>query len=106
MLGNEEIRNLIAEGAVQLFLCLFCLLKLEVNFFQCVAVQPNSMHLRNQEPHRRGRSKALSVPFLSFEAGSDLLPVRSGAAKFDALKAISVECKSMKKPGTSSQGAQ
>jgi hypothetical protein len=40
----------------------------------------------------QGRSKALSGPFLYFEAGSDLLPVHSGAAKLRALKVFSVEC--------------
>jgi hypothetical protein len=45
------------------------------------------------------RIKALSVPFLIFKAGSEILPVRSGAAKLDALKAFSVERKEMKKPG-------
>jgi hypothetical protein len=51
MLVNEEIRNLIAGGAVKLFLC-----------------------------------------FFDFEAGSDLLPVRSGVAKLRALEVFSVEC--------------
>jgi hypothetical protein len=36
---------------------------------------------------------------LPFKAGSELLPVRSGAAKLDALKAFSAEHKTMKKPG-------
>jgi hypothetical protein len=39
-----------------------------------------------------GGAVKLFLCFFDFEAGSDLLPVRSGAAKFDALKAISVEC--------------
>jgi hypothetical protein len=37
-----------------------------------------------------GRSEALSLPFCTFEAGSGLLPARSGAAKLKALKVIKV----------------
>jgi hypothetical protein len=42
----KEGRAIIACGAGKLFQCLFLLLKLEVKFFQCVAVRPNSGYLR------------------------------------------------------------
>jgi hypothetical protein len=54
--------NLIIRDAAKLFLFLFVL------------------------PHYPGHGKALSVPFLTFKAGSELLPVRSGAAKLLSFK--------------------
>jgi hypothetical protein len=47
MLSEEEARNLIiAWGAAKGFSVPFlCIVKLEVNFFQCVAVRANSRYL-------------------------------------------------------------
>jgi hypothetical protein len=45
-----------------------------------------------KKPGISGGTVKLFLCFFDFEAGSELLTVRSGAAEFDALKAISVEC--------------
>jgi hypothetical protein len=42
------------------------------------------------------RTKVLSVSFLPFKAGSEILPARSGAANLDALKDFSVERRARK----------
>jgi hypothetical protein len=39
--------SIFIRSEVKLFLCLFCLSKLEVNFFQCVAVRPTSLLFKN-----------------------------------------------------------
>jgi hypothetical protein len=87
LVRRESGRNLLTQDAAKLFLCT---LKLEVNFFLCVAVRPiywhYAEHKARNEPHHPGRVKALSV---RFKVGSELLPVRSGTGLFE-LDALTV----------------
>jgi hypothetical protein len=79
------------------FFCAFLHLKLEVNFFQCAAVRPNSVCLRlfklnasqgtSQKSHRVWAAK-LFLRFFSLKAGSEILPVRNGAAELRVIKAL------------------
>jgi hypothetical protein len=48
--------------------------------------------MKEQEISSRGGGKALSVLFVHFKAGSEILPVRSGATELRVLKALKVEC--------------
>jgi hypothetical protein len=66
MLGRKKPETS-SLGEAKLFLRLFCFLKLEVKFFQCVAVQPSFRALkvfqvensagRSQKSHRGGKPK-------------------------------------------------
>jgi hypothetical protein len=93
-LPGEGASNLFAWGRQRLFNA-FCLLKLEVKCFQCVAVQSNSECLklsklnarqrRSQQPLCMGVAKVFQCLFVPFNTGSEVLPVRSGADKLGAL---------------------
>jgi hypothetical protein len=55
----------------------------------------------DQEPHQPGRGKGI---YVSFRAGSELLPVRSGAGKPWSLKFLKLYGKTRNEPGISSAG--
>jgi hypothetical protein len=79
------------QGKRQSSFCAFFVpLKLEAQFFQFAAVRLNlvlkfsrlnAWQERRQEHHRMHAAKLFLCFFCAFKAGSEILPVRSGAAE-------------------------